>query len=52
MIRNRYNYPTKAPKETKDALKATAPQSKHNNQKAKREGFFFFQKKKANGYLK
>ena len=43
MIRNRYNYLTtsvKTPKGKKDALKATAPQSKHYKQKAKKKGSF------------
>ena len=39
MIRNRYNYLTPSIQDTKgkeDALKATAPRSKHHKQKAKR----------------
>ena len=39
MIRNRY-LPSKTRKGKKDALKATAPQSKHNKQKVKRTSSF------------
>ena len=35
MIKNRYNYQTRHQKGNNDALKATAPQSKHYKQKAK-----------------